>query len=70
VEFANVIVLNKTDLVSVEQLSYIHAILSRLNPLAKIIESQHGKIQAQEIINTHRFNIEEAQTTTKWINEL
>jgi G3E family GTPase len=71
VEFANVIVLNKTDLVSdATQLAYIRELVHRLNPTAKVLESQHGRIKPQEIINTHLFNIDEAQTTTKWVQEL
>lgn len=70
VEFANVIVLNKTDLVTESQLETLKASLHKLNPGAKIICSELGKVNPNEIINTGLFNYEEAETSAGWIREL
>lgn len=70
IEFANVIILNKTDLVSANDLAILKAALTRLNPGAKIIESSFGKINPNEILNTKLFNYEEAENSAGWIKEL
>jgi G3E family GTPase len=70
IEFANVIVLNKTDLVSAEQLKLLKGILMKLNPDARIIESSFGNISPKEILNTKRFDYEQAQQAAGWIKEL
>lgn len=70
VEFANVIVLNKTDLVPKEDLMVLKSSLAKLNPSAKILESEFSKIDIKEIINTNQFNFEEAEQSAGWIAEL
>lgn len=70
VEFANVIILNKTDLVTEKQLEILKASITKLNPVAKIICSELGKVNPNEIINTGLFNYEEAETSAGWIREL
>lgn len=70
VEFANLLVLNKTDLVTESQLEILKASLHKLNPGAKIICSELGKVNPNEIINTGLFNYEEAETSAGWIREL
>jgi G3E family GTPase len=70
VEFANVIILNKTDLISPESLEILKASIHKLNPVAKILTSVLGKINPVEIINTGLFNFEEAEASAGWIREL
>ncbi|XOV67883.1 MAG: GTP-binding protein [Fluviicola sp.] len=70
VEFANVIVLNKTDLVPKDTLGVLKAAISKLNPTAKIIESSYSRVDPQEILNTGLFNFEEAEQSAGWIEEL
>ena len=70
IEFANVIILNKTDLISETQLQYLVATLTKLNPVAKIITSVLSKIDPKEIINTRLFDYEEAETSAGWMREL
>ena len=52
VEFANVIILNKTDLVSEQELAFLSNTIKKLNPSAKLIESTHSKINPKEILHT------------------
>lgn len=70
IEFANVIILNKTDLVSEEQLGVLKAAIQKLNPSARILESSFSKIAPKEILNTGLFDFEEAEQSAGWIEEL
>jgi G3E family GTPase len=70
IEFANVIVLNKADLVSEHHLQELKAVLKKLNPSAKIITSSFGKVQISDIIHTKLFDYEEASQSAGWIQEL
>lgn len=70
IEFANVIVLNKADLVSKDTLKVLRAIIKKLNPTAQIIESEFSKIDPKSILSTGLFNFEEAEQSAGWIEEL
>lgn len=70
IEFADVIVLNKIDLVSVKQRKKVLSLIKKLNHRAKIIESSYGRIDAREIVNTGMFNLEAAQTGYGWLQDL
>ena len=70
IEFANVIVLNKTDLISSDDLGLLKAMIRKLNPNAQIIESKFSNVPLGRIINTNLFNLEEASQSAGWIEEL
>ncbi|WP_158792631.1 GTP-binding protein [Granulicella sp. L60] len=70
VEFANVIVLNKADLVSAEQLARLKGILGRLNGDARILTSVRGRVALEEVLNTGLFDMELAETAPGWVKEL
>lgn len=70
VEFADVIILNKTDLLSAAQLGELKAIIKSLNPVAKIIESLFSKVAPSQILNTGLFDYEKAEASAGWIQEL
>lgn len=70
IEFANVIILNKTDLVTAEHLGVLKAAIKKLNPSARIIETSFSKVAPEEILNTGLFNFEEAEQSAGWIEEL
>ena len=70
VEFANVIILNKTDLVDKAHLGLLKAAIHKLNPSAKIVESTFSKVSPNKILNTGLFNFEEAEQSAGWIEEL
>lgn len=70
IEFANVIILNKTDLVTKNQLNLLDASLKKLNPIARLIHTQNAKVDLKEIVNTGLFNYEEAESSAGWIQEL
>ena len=70
VEFANVILLNKTDLVSEPDLRNLYDIIHKLNPEARIIPSNHSKVNLKDVINTGLFDFEKAESSAGWIKEL
>ncbi|HJV20279.1 MAG TPA: GTP-binding protein [Sediminibacterium sp.] len=70
IEFANVIVLNKTDLVCEEQVGMIRALIRKLNSEAMIITSEMGKVMPKHILNTGLFDFEKTSQAAGWIEEL
>lgn len=70
IEFADVILLSKTDLVSETHAAKIHAIIRTLNPAAKVIPIAHGKISLSEVLDTGRFSFEKAQQAPGWLKEM
>ena len=70
IEFANVILLNKIDLVSEQDLRNLYDIIHKLNPEAKIIPTNHSKVNLREVINTGIFDFEKAESSAGWIREL
>ncbi len=69
VEFANVIVLNKVDLVSEAELGRIESLLRSLNPEARIVRSKFGRVPSNEILNTGLFTFDEAESHEDWLAE-
>jgi len=70
IEFANVIILNKSDLVNESQLNVLEKILHKLNPTAKLLRTMHSKINPKEILNTGLFDYEIAEQSAGWQKEL
>jgi G3E family GTPase len=70
VEFADVIVLNKTDLVTSGQADVVEASLRRLNPAARILRSVRGNVTAEAVLGTGSFDLERAQHAPGWVKEL
>jgi G3E family GTPase len=70
IEFCDIILLNKTDLVSVEEKKRLKEILHSLNPNAEILESSFGKIGLEKILNTNKFDFEKASESPGWLKEL
>jgi G3E family GTPase len=70
IEFAGVIVINKTDLVTLEHLERLEGILRALNPEATLIQAQFGTVNPQAILNTHSFSFEKAARSAGWLKEI
>lgn len=70
IEFANVILLNKTDLVSDTDLKVLKALIAKLNPTAKIYHTLFGEINPALILNTGLFDFESASDGAGWKKEL
>lgn len=70
IEFANVIILNKLDLISEDERDAVKAIIRSLNGRADIIETTLGQVDLDRVIDTGLFHFEEAQEHPLWAQEL
>jgi len=70
VEFANVIVLNKLDLVSADHALEVEAIVKALNPGARVLMAARGQVPLEAVLHTGLFDEEEASRSAGWIREL
>lgn len=70
IEFADVVVLNKVDIATPEQISSARAIVRALNGNARIIETNHAEVRPQDILNTGLFSFETAHQNPTWYREL
>ncbi|MBT2413601.1 GTP-binding protein [Streptomyces sp. ISL-12] len=70
VEFADVLVLNKLDLVDDAEADRLRGVLTRLNPRARLITSVLGRVDARDVLETGRFDLEHAQQAPGWVREL
>lgn len=70
IEFCNTILINKTDLVTPEQLALVKKVVRTLQPSAKMIETQKGVVDLKDILGTNAFDFEKVYSTAGWIKEL
>ncbi|MCH7331581.1 zinc metallochaperone GTPase ZigA [Acinetobacter modestus] len=70
IEFCDVIVLNKVDLINREEKEKLFGILHSLNPRAKIEISEFGQVKLDKILNTNLFDFNEAAQAPGWLKEL
>ena len=67
IEFANVIIVNKTDLVSEHQLSQLKEIIRHLNQSAEVLESKQSQVPLDTILGTGRFDLAQAEEMPGWL---
>lgn len=70
IEFANVIILNKCDLVTAAERNAIKALLRKFNADARIIEAERSVVPLKEILHTSLFDFETTSQSAGWIAEL
>jgi G3E family GTPase len=70
VEFADILVLGKTDLVTTQEVSRLEGVLHHLNPRAQIIRSAHGSVPMDAILDTGRYDPEVSERSAGWMQEL
>ncbi len=70
IEFSNVIIINKIDLVSEDQVEELRTIIHKLNPEASIIITEKSKVVIESVLNTGLFDYEKAEASAGWIKEL
>ena len=70
VEFADVILISKTDLASSSDIERLTAILKTLNTDAKIVPICEGQVDIEQVLNTGLFNFERAQQAPGWLKEM
>lgn len=66
---ANLIILNKTDLISKKNLNKVIANLKAINPDTEIIPTTYSKVDMKNVISIKRFDLEKAEKDVKWIME-
>ena len=70
IEFCNIILLNKVDDVSKEELGLVKEIIRSLQPKAEMIECNYGDVDLNKIINTGNFDFDKVATSATWIAEI
>lgn len=70
VEFADVILVSKVDLVETSEIQRLSAILRTLNTEAKIIPIIKGKVEIDEVLDTRLFSFEKAEQAAGWLKEM
>ncbi len=70
IEFCDVIVLNKIDLISDEERERLMAILHSLNPRAHIEVAEFGKVPLDRVLDTGLFDFDQASQAPGWLQEL
>ena len=70
VEFADLIILNKSDLVTSDEMERLEAVIYHLNPVAQIVRSEHGQVPLDLVFDTNRFDMDTAKTSPGWLKEL
>ncbi len=68
VEFANVIIVNKTDLVSPVELERLERLLRQLNPKAKILHTVESRVDLTEVLDTGLFSMDDAEQQPGWLS--
>lgn len=70
IEFADIIIINKADDVTKDQLDIIQKLIRGLNASAEILLTNHAKVPLEKVLNTGRFDFEQAQNHPLWAKEL
>ena len=68
--FFSVVLLNKTDLVKKDEINQIKSAIKVLNPKADIATTQYSKVNLDTVINTKKFNMDEAERSAGWLQSL
>ena len=61
VEFCDVMIINKIDLISDEALEKLENVLRALQPEAKMIKTVNAKVELSDVLNTQLFDFEKAR---------
>jgi G3E family GTPase len=70
IEFANVILISKIDLISSDKIINLKAVLRSLNPDADIVPMVMGQVDLSKVLNTGQFDFEKAEQAPGWLKEL
>lgn len=70
IEFCNIILLNKASEVETKELERIRKIIRTLQPKAEIIDCDYGEVDLDNIISTHKFDLNSVASSAAWMEEL
>ena len=68
-EFANVLMMNKIDLLEEAQLHQVEALLRKINPTADVVRTRYSQLEPAEVLGKERFNIKVAEEHPEWLAE-
>ncbi len=70
IEFCSTLIINKRDLVTDEQMNMVRAVINKIQPTVKVIETTRCEVSVDEIIGTDRFDFETVYASAGWVKEL
>ena len=70
IEFCSTLIVNKRDLVTDEQMKMVRAVIDKIQPTVKVIETTKCEVPVEDIIGTDRFDFEEVYASAGWVKEL
>mgnify|MGYP000535881602 CR=1 FL=1 len=70
IEFADILLISKTDLISARELDRLKSILKTLNTEAEQIAIEHGDVPLKQVLNTKKFSFQKAQQAAGWLKEM
>ncbi len=70
IEFADVLILNKTDLLTEDQREIVTRLVRTLNPDARFLLAEHGRVSIKELLDTRRFSFDAASKSPLWLRTL
>lgn len=68
-EFADVLVVNKTDQVAAEELGAIGRLVRKVNPTAEVVHSLYSQVDPSLLLKTGRFSLRRAEQHPQWLVE-
>jgi G3E family GTPase len=69
VEFSNVIVLNKIDLMTLDEREKVKSLIRNMNPIAKLVEAEFSEVALEAVLGTGLFSMSDAETQEGWLQE-
>ncbi len=70
IEFCSTLIVNKRDLVSDEQMKMVRAVINKIQPSVRVIETTRCEVPVEDIIGTNRFDFETVYSSAGWVKEL
>ena len=70
IEFCSTLVINKKDLVTEDQMKKVRAVVNKLQPHVKVIETSRGQVPLEDLLATKRFDFEAVFASAGWVAEL
>lgn len=70
IEFCSTLIVNKRDLVTDEQMKMVRAVINKIQPEVKVIETTRCEVPVEDIIGTNRFDFETVYASAGWVKEL
>ena len=68
-EFADLLLVNKCDLVSEAQIGAVETLLRKVNPTAEVVRTEHSKLPPATLLGTARFSMQKAEEHPQWLVE-